>query len=253
MPRPSLPILAVLTLVGAVPLRAQSVDELVAKHIEARGGLQALRAIETVRVTGTMTIGPGIEAPITLEMKRPGRMRMEFTFQGMTGIQAYDGEHGWQLMPFGGRKDPEPMGPEELKEAEEQADLDGPLVDYAAKGHAVEYVGTDTIEGAETHKLKITLKNGDVRYAYLDGEYFLILREEGKRVVRGSEVETETSFGDFKQVAQVMFAHSIDGGIKGRPERQKLVIDKIEVNVPVDDARFVMPAPAAETQPQTQP
>ena len=228
---------------------AKTVDELIAQNVEARGGMDKLKAIQTLRISGKMTMGPGIEAPMTLEMKRPKRMRMEFTFQGMTGIQAYDGENGWQLMPFGGRKDPEPMSPEDLKDAEEQADMDGPLVDYKEKGHTVELLGQESVEGADVYKLKVSLKNGDIRYIYLDAEYFLAIKGEGKRMIRGSEVETEVSFGDFKEVEGVMFPHTIESGAKGGPERQKLVIETIEVNVLIDDARFKVPEAASGNEP----
>lgn len=239
----------VAAVLAAGPVAAQTVDEIIAKNVEARGGMDKLKAIRTLRISGKMTMGPGIEAPMTLEMKRPRRMRLEFTFQGMTGIQAYDGEKGWQLIPFGGRKDPEPMSPEDQKDAEEQADMDGPLVDYRDKGHTVELLGGESVEGADTYKLKVTLKNGDVRYIYLDAEYFLAIKGEGKRMVRGSEVETEVSYGDFKEVEGVMFPYTIESGAKGRPERQRLVIETIEVNVPIDDGRFKMPEAASAEKP----
>jgi hypothetical protein len=230
----------------ALPAPAQTVDDLIAKNIESRGGMEALKAVQSLRMTGKMQMGPGMEAPFVMELKRPGKMRMEFEFQGMTGIQAVDGDVGWQVMPFQGRTDPEPMSPEDLKDAKEQADIDGPLVDYGEKGHTVELVGQETVEGADTYKLKVTLNNGDIRYLYLDGEYFLDIKQDGKRMIRGSEVETEASFGDFEEVSGVVFPKTIEAGAKGRPERQRFIIETIEVNPEIDDARFVMPEKAAE-------
>ncbi len=230
--------------------QAQTVDEIIAKHIQARGGMDKLKAIQTLRVAGKMIQGPGMEAPFTLEQKRPSNLRMEFTFQGLTAIQGYDGKAGWEIMPFGGRKDPQPMSPEDLKEAEEQADIDGPLVDSKAKGHQVELVGKEKVEGTDAYKLKVTLKNGEVRYYYLDAEYFLDLKVEGKRNVRGTEREFESSFGDYKEVGGVMFPHAIESGIKGSPEKQKIAADKIEVNVTVDEARFKMPEVKKEEAPK---
>jgi outer membrane lipoprotein-sorting protein len=249
MVRKSLAGLAISVLLGS-PALSQTLDEIIAKNIEARGGMEKLKSVQTVRFTGRMTMGPGIEAPITLELKRPNQLRMELVFQGMTGVQAYDGTSGWSLMPFGGRTDPQPMSPEETKDAEEQADIDGPLVDYKEKGHTVELVGKDTVEGTEAYKIKVTLKNGDVRYFYLDSEYFLEIKGEGKRTIRGSEVETETSFGDYKEVEGLMMPHIIEAGAKGRPEKQKITIEKVELNVPVEDARFKMPAAAPQDQPR---
>jgi hypothetical protein len=234
--------LAAAWFLAALPASSQTVDELIAKHIEARGGMDKLKKVQSIRLTGKMTVGPGIEAPITMEMKRPASFRLDFVFQGMTGTQAYDGKAGWALMPFGGRTEPEPMSPEDTRDAEEQADIDGPLVDHKAKGHTVELVGKEPVEGAEAHKLKITLKNGDVRYVFLDAEYFLEIRSEGKRTVRGSEVETETNFSDFKEVEGLVLPHAIEGGPKGSPQRQKITVEKVELNVEIDDARFAMPA-----------
>jgi outer membrane lipoprotein-sorting protein len=228
----------------ALPATAQTVDELIAKNVAARGGLDKLKSVQTMRLIGKMTMGPGMEAPVRLELKRPNSVRMEYTFQGMTGVQAWDGTSGWAISPFSGKTDAEPMSPEDAKEAEEQSDMDGPLVDYKAKGHSVELVGKEKLEGSDTYKLKVTLKNGTVNYTYLDADSYLAIREESKRLVRGSEVEVESTIGDYKEVGGVLIPHSIQNGAKGRPEKQDIVIDKIELNPPLDDARFKMPAPA---------
>jgi len=157
-------MLLALGLLLAPIAHAQSVDDILAKHYEACGGLAKLKALNTMRVTGSMTMGPGMEAPITMERKRPGMRRMEFTIQGMTGIQAFDGAKTWSVMPFMGKKDPEVAPAEETKQADEQADFDGPLVDYKNKGNTVEFVGKDKVEGSDVYKLKVTLKGGEIRY-----------------------------------------------------------------------------------------
>jgi outer membrane lipoprotein-sorting protein len=229
---------------------AQTVDELIAKNVEARGGLEKLKSVKSLRLTGKITMGPGMEAPVVLELKRPANVRMEFTFQGMTGIQAWDGTSGWVITPFGGKTDPEPMSPDDAKEAEEQADLDGPLVDYKAKGHTVELVGKEKIEGSDAYKLKVTLKNGTVNYTYLDADSYLTIKEESKRTIRGSEVEVESSIGDYKDVEGLLVPHSIENGSKGRPEKQNITIQKVELNPSLDDARFKMPAPAKSEPPK---
>jgi outer membrane lipoprotein-sorting protein len=231
----------VIGLAVATPAAAQTADEIIAKHIDALGGLEKLKSVKTVRMTGKMTIGPGIEAPIVMEIKRPNAMRMDITVQGMVGTQAFDGSTGWTLMPFQGSTAPQQMAADEMKMAEEQADLDGPLLDYKAKGHTVELLGKEKVEGSDAHKLKVTMKSGVVRTIYIDAEHFLQLKDESKRTVRGAEMETETILGDYKEVDGMMFPHSIDGGQKGSPQRQKLTIEKIELNVPIDDARFKMP------------
>ena len=234
----------------ALPATAQTVDELIAKNVEARGGLDKLKSVQTMRITGKMTMGPGMEAPVTLELKRPNSVRMEFTFQGMTGVQAWDGKSGWAISPFGGKTDPEPLSPEDAKEAEEQADMDGPLVDYKSKGHAVELVGKEKLEGSDAYKLKVTLKNGTVNYSYLDADSYLPIMEESKRTVRGSEVEVESTIGDYKEVGGLLIPHSIQNGAKGKPEKQNIIVEKIELNPPLDDSRFAMPAPAKAEPPK---
>jgi len=225
----------------ALPVSAQTVDEVISKHIQARGGLDKIKAVKTIRYTGKMTVGPGIEAPVVMEEKRPNSLRLEFTVQGLTGIQAYDGKTGWMLMPFGGKKDPEPMGEDDLKEAAEQADIDGPLVDYKEKGNQVELVGKEPVAGTDTYKLKVTLKSGGVRTIYLDIDSYLPIKEESKRIIRGTEREFEADIGDYKEVDGLMIAHSIENSAKGSSQKQKITIEKVEINPPLDDARFKMP------------
>ncbi len=236
---------ALLAIAGAAllaPASAQTLDEILAKNLEARGGADKIKAVKTMRLTGRMTVGPGLEAPVVMEFKRPDKMRMDFTFQGMTATQAFDGKGGWQVMPFQGNPNPEPMSPDDVKNAEEQADVDGPLVDWKAKGHAVELVGKEKVEGTDAWKLKVTMKGGDVRYVFLDADAYLEIRGEGKRNIRGTEMETEQTISDYKEVGGLVMPHAFEGGPKGSPMRQKMTIDKIELDVELDDARFAMPA-----------
>ncbi len=221
---------------------AETVDEVLAKNYEARGGLGKLKAVSSMRLTGKMVIGPGMEAPATLELKRPSRMSLDLVFQGLTATQAFDGKGGWQIMPFQGNPNAEPLSPDDLQQAEEQADMDGPLVDYKQKGHAVELLGKEKIEGTDAYKLKVTLKNGSVQTLFLDADSCLEIKGESKRTIRGSEVETEQTIGDYKEVEGLLIPHSFESGPKGRPERQKITIDKVELNVALDEARFAMPA-----------
>ena len=225
----------------AAPTLAQTVDEVVTKHLEARGGLDKIKAVQTMKMTGKMTVGPGIEAPVTLEMKRPASVRLDITFQGNTGTQAYDGKIGWGTSPMAAKKDAEPMSAEDIKDMEEQADMDGPLVDTKAKGHAVELMGKEKVEGSDAYKLKVTLKTGDLRYIYIDADSYLELKTEAKRTVRGSEVETESVSSDYKEVGGLILPYTIQQGAKGQPQKQTITVDKIELNLPLDDARFRMP------------
>jgi hypothetical protein len=232
--------LAVLTLVPAIA-GAQTVDEIVAKHLAARGGAERIAAIESLRMTAKARAEGGREAVVVREVKRPDRIRLEFTAQGVTGVYAYDGARGWRVSPFDGELEPGPMPPESTRSAVEWSDIGGPLVDWKAKGHRVELAGRESLEGHEAWKLKVTLKSGDVRYLYLDVRSFLHVRTEATRKVAGHPVETETTFGDYKETAGVLFPHTVEIGIKGRPSRLRILVETIEVNPVLDDARFRMP------------
>jgi outer membrane lipoprotein-sorting protein len=235
-------------------LLGQSVDEIIAKNVQARGGADKLKSVKSIKSTATMSMGPGIEAPGTLIQKRPALARLEFTVQGLTAVQAYDGKNGWQIMPFMGKKDPELMSADEAKEIEENADLEGPLVDYKSKGHQVELQGKEKIEGTDAYKLKVTLKNGDVQTIYIDSDSFLDIKEVIKRTVRGTEQEIESAIGDYKPVDGIMFPFAVESGIKGTDQKQKLTITKVELNVPADDSLFKMPAAAPKADaPKTDP
>ena len=221
-----------------------TVDQIVAKNLQAKGGLEKSKAQKSLRLSGRMTLGQGLEAPIIIEQKRPGMLRFELTLQNMTAVQAYDGVTAWSVNPFQGKKDPEAMSADDLKDMQEQADVDGPLVDYKEKGHKIELVGREQVEGSDAYKLKVTLKNGDVRYLYLDADTFLEVKQESKRMVRGTEQETESLISGYKEEGGVMMPHSFESGAKGSPQKQKVTIDKVEVNPVIEDARFKMPAVA---------
>jgi outer membrane lipoprotein-sorting protein len=237
--------LALIAVAVLVPsLCAQTVDEIIAKNVQARGGADKLKGVQSVKSTVTMAMGPGMEAPATLIQKRKSGARLEFTIQGLTGIQAYDGKDAWQVMPFMGKKDPELMSGDEAKEMEEMSDIDGPLVDYKSKGHQVELLGKEKIEGTDAYKLKISLKNGDVMTTYIDSDSFLEIKGETTRTVRGTEQMFESAIGDYKEVNGIMFPFAIESSAKGSTEKVKYTITKIELNVPVDDAIFKMPPPA---------
>jgi hypothetical protein len=222
---------------------APNLDQLLAKHFEAEGGLAKRKALKSMRITGKV-VGSPMEVKIVTEHKRPSSFRVDVNVQGQTQSTAFDGKGGWKVNPFagyGGGKGAEPMTADEIKDAEIQADMDGPLVDYAAKGHKVEYAGTEAVEGSPAHKIKVTLKTGNTQVSYLDTDSFLKVKETNKRMMRGQEVEIETLYGDYKEVNGFMVPHSIEQGMPGNPQRGKFQIEKVELNIDLDDARFRMP------------
>ncbi len=236
-------LLAAVGTLFVLPVQAQdmSLEEILGNYYEASGGLETLKSIQSMTVTGKMTLGHGVEAPFTRYAKRPNMLRMDISVQGMTGVQAYDGETAWMLMPFMGQTAPEMMPADLASEMEQEADMDGPMVDYQEKGHQVELMGKDEAEGAEAYKLKLTLKNGEVTYYYLDAEYFLVIMTESKRTIQGTEVEYTTVLSDYKEVGGLMIPHSVEVRSQG-PVGQTILIEQVELNPEIDDAKFAMPA-----------
>jgi hypothetical protein len=228
---------------------ALTVDQILAKHFEAEGGLARRKAVKSMRLTGKL-VGMPMEIAIAMEARRPAAFRQDVTVQGQSQITAFDGKAGWRVNPFGGyggSKAAEPFTEDELKEAQVQADMDGPLVDYAAKGHKVEYLGTESVEGAPAHKLRITLSNGNSTVSFLDADSFLKVKDVSKRKMRGQDVEMETVYGDYKEVGGLLFPHSLEVGGVGMPQRQKIQFDKVELDVAIGDDRFkAPPAPKPE-------
>jgi hypothetical protein len=229
----------------AAPLSAQTADDIIARYVKTIGGMDRIQALQTLRRTGRFTGGGGFEAVVVQENKRPNRVRQEFSLQGMTGINAYDGRAGWKIEPWQGKKDPEALSEEELRDITEESDFDGPLINYQQKGNRVELVGTEQVEGTDAFKLKVTLANGDVRTYYMDTDYYVPIRIDTKRIIRGAEQETETSLGDYKQVAGVYLPYSFETGQRGSQDRGKITYQKIEANLPLDDQRFTQPGPGA--------
>ena len=230
---------------------AETADEVVAKYVAARGGMEKIKAVKSMKITGKMVLpGGAMEAPFVRMHRRPDDFRMEFTFQGMTGVQAFDGAGNvaWGISPFMGKKEPEVAPAEETKLVEDESDIDGALIDWKEKGHQIEMMGKEQVEGADAFKLKLTRKSGTVEYVYIDAETGLDVKSESKRVIRGTEVETENYMSDFKEVDGIPYAYTMTQGRKGGPENQrvKFVVEKYELNPAMTDDLFKLPANAVK-------
>jgi outer membrane lipoprotein-sorting protein len=230
---------------------AQTADEIVEKFIKTVGGMEKIQAVKSLRRVGKYSGGGGFEARLVEEYRRPNFVRQEFVIQGMIGVTAYDGKTGWKIEPWNGKKDAEALSEEEMKSIVEDSDLDGPLVNYKQKGVKVEYVGTDEVEGTDTYKLKVTLASGDVLIYYMDTDYYVPIKIDTKRMIRGAEREYETVLGDYKEVGGWYVPFSVEQGVKGNPNRSKITYEKMEANVSIDDSRFR--APAARPEPTSAP
>ena len=225
---------------GAAHAAAQSADDIIARYIKTVGGMERIDAARSLRRTGKFIGGGGFEAIVVQENKRPNMVREEFTLQGMTAINAYDGKAGWKIDPFGGKKDPESLSEDEMHGILLDADFDEPLINYSQKGNKVELVGRDQVEGTDVYKLKVSLPNGDVRHYYMDTDSYVPIRMEERRMIRGSEQEFETTLGDYKEVNGWFMPFSIESGPKGQ-DKATVTYEKIEANVALDDRRFTKP------------
>lgn len=249
---------AVLTLAALSPmsLSAQTVDDLVKRHIEARGGYEKLKAIQTIRFTRTVAT-PFSSVKLILLKKRPNLIRWEQTPKGQTvaiprainATGAWDTAAGGKVVPR-----PEPMASEGR---EIDGDFDGLLVDWKDKGHVVTFEGTEPASAGGLHKLQVTTKSGASRYVYLDPGTYLEVRQTG-RVSLGPDPRTKEmrynevafTFSDYKDVDGVKFPFAIDEERTGGGITQSFATftEKIELNVPIDDTMFAAPAPSGGAQ-----
>jgi len=231
----------------ALAFSQETVDDIIKKNIEARGGYDKLKAVNTVKMIGKQMV-QGLEIPFSIIQKRPNFIRVEASLQGQTMVQAYDGQNSWWTNPFMGLPDPQKMPEDQAKSIVEQADMDGHLVDHKEKGHTVELIGKENMEGTEVFKVKVVLKNGDVRYDLIDAEHFLEIKTIAKIDRQGTQIEAETSISDYKEVNGLMVGTAMETKVSGQTVSQ-IVIDVIEMNVEVDDSIFKMPV--KESAPET--
>ncbi len=239
-------VVVAMVMAMVVPASAETLDQVLAKNAAARGGEAKLREMKTLRMTGRVVFGGGeytTDAEWAMVLKRPGSMRNEVTLQGLTAVSAYDGKDGWSMSPFGGRREAEKQSEDDARSLAQSAELDGPLIEWRGKGHRVEYLGIEDVDGTPAHKLRVTRKDKDVQYVYLDPDSWLEIRITTVRKVRGAEDISETDLGAYQQVNGVWLPFSMETGGQGGPRNMRITVTRAEVNVPLDDAQFKVPAP----------
>jgi len=243
-----------LSLLLALPAAAQSVDDILSQYLVARGGLDKIKAIQSERVTGTISFGPGAEGPFIVERARPLKMHMEFNLNGQVVIRVYDGKSaGWTYNPFVPNPAVQPMAEADLRYIFEEADLDGPFVDYKSKGNQIEFAGKEDVEEKPAYKLKLTNRNGDVSYFFFDASTHLLLKWQGNRKLGDKGVPWVSFFRDFREVNGLKYPFLIESGEPGAETTQKITAEKIELNIPIDEARFGKPNPPVPPTPPAQP
>ena len=237
-----LPITLLLFLSPAAP--AQTADEIVRKVLDARGGVAKIKAVQSERISGRVSFTQGMEGTFVVELKRPLKMHIEISVDGQKIIRVYDGKSsGWMINPFTGTKDVQPLPPEELRTITDESDFDGPLVDYKAKGNQIELEGKEKLDDKPVYRLKLTNKNGDVRFYFFDASSFLLLKWDGVRKNGDQELAWESFFSDYHEVQGLKYPFRIDQGSPGTDIKQTLNAEKIEINPRIDDFRFTKPVP----------
>ncbi len=224
-----------------------SAEQIVARNVEARGGLEAWRAVKTLRVSGEMDAGGTSDAklPFVLSMKRPHKSRLEITFAGKNAIQVYDGTHGWKLRPFLSRDDVDPFTPAEARSAASTAELDGPLVDHAQKGTRVALAGTEKVEGKQSYKLKLTLKGGEERFVWVNAKTFLEAKISGEpRKLDGRPHDVAIYYRDYRKVSGLEVPYLMETAVQGVKQTHKMTLKAVAVNPPLEDALFAKPSAA---------
>ena len=241
---------------------AQTADDIIAKYVEARGGLAKIKSIQSERVRGTLMFAPGVEGPFVVERERPYKMRMEVSFREQTLIRVYDGKsEGWIYNPFAADAAVVPMNENELRNILDEADFEGPFIDYKAKGNKLEYAGKTDVEGKPAYKIKLSNKNGDVSYFSFDATTFFLVRWQGSRKSGDQEIPWESHFRDFREINGLQYPFLIESNAPGTDQAQKIMADKIEVNVTISESQFKRPnipgavptTPAAPGTPATPP
>ncbi len=222
------------------PAQAPDVEEIVANAITARGG-KRISAIKDQRLVGTISFGDDVQKRFAVEIARGGKIREEIGDPGSTMIRTSNGKAGWVVDPANGVKEPRARTADDLKNAAASADIDGPLIKYREKGNRIELAGIDTVQGSPAYRLKITMKDGQERVDDVDCSTFLEVRWQG--IVHGPNGDTvyESYFDHYRRVNGVMYAFEITSGVKGAPPNQRILLDRVELGDPVDDARFGRP------------
>jgi hypothetical protein len=241
-------------------------EQIVDKNVAARGGLTAWRGVQTLEMKGKMQAGgnnrpslsvPGarkeaqvvaprpteqVELPFVMDLERGRKKRVEIEFNGQTAIQVYNGTQGWKLRPFLNRHQVETYTPDELKSASADADLDGLLIDYAAKGSKVELAGVDQVQGHDAYNLTVTGKNGTARHVWVDANTFLEIRVEGTpRRLDGKYHPVSTYLRDYRSVNGLMMPFLLETAVEGVKDNERIEIENIVSNPKLDETKFAMP------------
>ncbi|WP_229251088.1 outer membrane lipoprotein-sorting protein [Emticicia sp. BO119] len=215
---------------------AQTVDEIVDKHIAALGGADKLKSVNTMVAERSLSV-QGMDIPNVSTLIVNKAVRSESTVMGNSMVQAFDGTSAWMIRPtmMGGTGEPEDMPADQLKQLKGQLDPFGPLFNYKEKGNKVELVGTEKVDKKDNYHLKVTTAGGDVLDQYIDAATYLITKT--KTSANGQDVEI--SFSDYKDVDGIKIAYTMD--IANQMGNLAFITNKIKFNSSVDEKVFKKP------------
>jgi outer membrane lipoprotein-sorting protein len=229
-----------------VSVAAQTADEIIAKYIAARGGLAQIKALKSERISGTISFGPDGDGTFVVERERPLKLHTELSLNGQTLIRTYDGKtSGWIYNPFAGIPAVEAMSEADIGNIAEEADFDGPFIDYKAKGNQVQFAGKEEVEGKPAYKLKLTNKNGEVRYFFFDVATGLLVKMFSSTKEGDKDVSIETYFRDYREVHGLKYPFLVESKSESTTQPRKIIATSIEVDAHMDQARFGKPNPPA--------
>ena len=229
---------------------AMDVDELIDKHLEASGGKDKLKSLEAARITGKF-MTQGMEFPFTMTQVRPNYLLIEAEVMGMTMTQAFDGEKGWSINPMMGSTDPQPMGDFENKSFKMQADMEG-MMAFKEKGYKMEYLGEEDVEGTPCHRMKVDTNEDIVIDYFFDTEYFLVVKQATTVKMDEQIIESQTYPSDYQDVNGLIMPMAIETRM-GDMVANNIVMEKVEHNIEVDKAVFMMPEVEVEAETEEAP
>ncbi|MEI7897391.1 MAG: hypothetical protein WCJ26_10185 [bacterium] len=216
-----------------------NLDEILSKYYQTMG-IDKMKEWKTITATGKF-ISQGMEIPGTSYMKRPDKIRFELEIQGNKMLRVFDGQAGWVVAPWSGTMDPQDMTPDEVKNMKEQTDFEGILYNWKEKGHKVELIGKEDMQGTPVYKIKAVLANGNIETHYIDAENFVTLKVSSVTKMQGNEVEGDSYPSNYKEVQGAMMPFAMESKYNGETG-ERMVIDKYEINAELSDSLFVKPA-----------
>ena len=214
---------------------AQTADEIVEKHIAAIGGKENWNKVNSMIMVGSLSV-MGREVDVTITNVHLKGSRQDISVAGMNGYSFSTPTSGWVYMPFQGQTKPEPMTADDVKEALDDLDLQGNLLNYKEKGHTVELLGKEDVEGTECFKLKVTRKNSGEQVVFVDPTSFFMIRSVTKRKAMGQEMELSVDYSDYREINGIKVPFSVS------QQFGTVVFKNIKVNEAVDEKIFANPS-----------